>query len=257
MNREIIVSKIKVIAHRGLSSKYTENTIAAFKAAVAAKVDMIELDVHETQDGHFIVYHDDSLNSDTAAWRNLTYDYIRTLKKLEGRAPLLSESLKAIGSTPVSIEIKSYHKLSNIIRELKDSPPPPGSVVSSFDLKLLKDLHNNNIKLPLFLIIGTSRRLTLKENIWNIILPMLLSKLSKFQHVVPNLQRNFLKFLPEFLDGVAVTRLLANKAFVRVMQLSNKKVYIWTVDKTNQMKKFIKWGVNGIITNYPDRLQKL
>ncbi len=50
--------KIHVQAHRGACSEYVENTLPAFQRAVELKVDSIELDVHLTQDGEVVVFHD-------------------------------------------------------------------------------------------------------------------------------------------------------------------------------------------------------
>lgn len=48
----------KIIAHRGDTSRYPENTVEAFEAAQQAGADGIELDVHETSDGILVVHHD-------------------------------------------------------------------------------------------------------------------------------------------------------------------------------------------------------
>lgn len=55
------MSTFLIIAHRGDSQHYPENTLPAFEAAVASGADMIELDVSLTVDGHFVVIHDDTL----------------------------------------------------------------------------------------------------------------------------------------------------------------------------------------------------
>ena len=49
---------IQVIAHRGASADALENSLAAFRRAVALGADGIELDVHSTLDGAFVVHHD-------------------------------------------------------------------------------------------------------------------------------------------------------------------------------------------------------
>ena len=47
-----------IIAHRGFSGRYPENTLAAVRAALDLGVDFVEIDVHETRDGEVIVFHD-------------------------------------------------------------------------------------------------------------------------------------------------------------------------------------------------------
>ena len=51
----------KVVGHRGMPSRYPENTLPSFKAAIEAGVDAIEFDVHPTCDGRLVVTHDDTL----------------------------------------------------------------------------------------------------------------------------------------------------------------------------------------------------
>ena len=49
---------IFVAAHRGVSASYPENTMEAFRAAIAMGVDQIETDVHVTKDGELVLVHD-------------------------------------------------------------------------------------------------------------------------------------------------------------------------------------------------------
>jgi glycerophosphoryl diester phosphodiesterase len=108
-----------IIGHRGYPYKYPENTLAAFQAAVAAGVAMIELDVMLSRDRKLVVIHDDTLERTTnghGAVRNCT---LEELKKLDAgswfdarfadqRLPELSEVLDLAGGlTRVNIEIKA------------------------------------------------------------------------------------------------------------------------------------------------------
>ena len=56
---------MKVIAHRGYSGAFPENTMLAFRKAVEAGTDGIELDVHETKDGQLVVFHDETIDRST------------------------------------------------------------------------------------------------------------------------------------------------------------------------------------------------
>jgi len=206
---------------------------------VAVKVEMIEMDVHETRDGHFIVHHDNALNHETPPFRNLTYGQIQRLTGNDGRAPMLSDCLEAVGPMPADLEIKSCINVANLARELGKSSPSPGSFVSSFDFSLLKQLNAQKIKQPLLLLITLSTRQTLVRNMRSIAIC-----------IAPRL-------LPDFLEGVAVNYRLAHKRFIRNVQRNNSKVLIWTVNNRKQMEKFISRGVDGIITDCPDLLLKL
>lgn len=229
----------KIIAHRGYGSQHSTHMLSALKTATAAKVDMVEIDVHETLDGRIIVHHDDAIHHESPAWRHLTYSQIRQLKNHHERAPLLSDCLKTIGSTPVDIEIKSYVNLDHIARELRTSSLAPGSVISSGDCHVLRQLHIRRIEVPLVLILAISKRRSIRQNAMNVLLCLAPHR------------------LPQFLGGVAIYRYLARKSLINNLQQNGIKVFVWTVDKKKEMKKFILWGVDGIITNYPHRLNEL
>jgi glycerophosphoryl diester phosphodiesterase len=229
----------KIISHRGFCRRHIENTIPALKAAKDENVEMIEMDVHETGDGRFIVYHDEGLNPDTPPWKNLTYLQVQAVTGHDDRAPLLSDYLEAARSVPVNIEIKHIRSLDNFLKKLEGSPISEGSVVSSSHVKLLEGLHLGGLRLPVMLIISISSQRTLGQNMRNAV-----------WCIFPGL-------LPGFLDGVAVHHKLLRKKFVSSIQRRGRSVFVWTVDDRNDMKKFISWKVDGIISNYPDRLQGL
>lgn len=229
----------KIIAHRGYGSQHSKHILSAIRTATAARVEMIEIDVHETRDGHFIVHHDDAIQRDSPVWRQMTYSQLQQFKNHHEQAPLLSECLQAIGSTPVDIEIKSYVDANRLARKLSTSVLAPGSMVSSADYQVLEQLHIRGIEVPLVLILAISHRRSIRQNLKNTLLCLAPRR------------------LPPFLGGVAIHYHLARKRLVYKLQRKGIKVLVWTVDERKAMKKFISLGVDGIITNYPDRLYKI
>jgi len=228
----------KIISHRGFSDRHIENTIPALKAAVDAEVEMIEMDVHETWDGRFIVYHDDRLNHKTPPWNSLTYQ-VQSLTSRDDRAPLLSDCLEATRSIPVDIELKRCTSIDSLLETLKASSLLEGSFISSSNYNLLLQLHKRGFQLPLILIVSISKQRTFKQNLQNAMLCIL-----------PGL-------LPGFLDGVAVHYPIARKTFIQSMQKGGSKVFVWTVDDRENMEKYVSLRVDGIISNYPHRLQDI
>ncbi|MGB1581673.1 MAG: glycerophosphodiester phosphodiesterase, partial [Nevskiales bacterium] len=113
-----------VIAHRGLSSQYPENTLPAFEAAVACGADMIELDVALTSDGRFMVIHDDTLSRTTSTQGFVGHLRSQELQQLDaGRwfnadaaptpIPSLDEVLDRIGGRiQLNIEVKPFFPLN-------------------------------------------------------------------------------------------------------------------------------------------------
>ena len=229
----------KIIAHQGYGRQHSKQMLLALRAAKSAWVAMIEIDVHETRDGHFVVHHDDAIQQDAPVWRRMTYSQLQQYEEYHERAPLLSDCLKVIASTPVDIEIKSYLDPDRLVRELSTSFLASGSIISSADYHVLRQLHARGIQLPLVLILAISHRRSIKQNVMNALLCLAPRR------------------LPRILQGVAIHHRLARKGLICKLRRRGIKVFVWTVDEKNTMKKFISWGVDGIITNFPDRLHKL
>jgi glycerophosphoryl diester phosphodiesterase len=109
MPRNSLASVALVIAHRGVWSRRApgapvENTLEAFEAAIALGVDMIELDVRRTRDGHLVVYHDARVK--TVPTSSLRYDALR-IKGTRARPPLLDEVFALTGDrVALNLEIK-------------------------------------------------------------------------------------------------------------------------------------------------------
>ena len=115
----------KVIAHRGLSGTYPENTMISFKRALETKAEFMELDVHLSKDNQVVVMHDEDL-SRTTSGTGLIGNYPLTVLKTfsagfskkfaykfyKEKIPTLLEVLKLIEKSPIYllIEIKSHDK---------------------------------------------------------------------------------------------------------------------------------------------------
>ncbi|MGQ4435473.1 MULTISPECIES: glycerophosphodiester phosphodiesterase [unclassified Streptomyces] len=97
------------IGHRGVMGLEPENTLRSFVAAEQAGLDVIELDLHLSQDGALVVMHDadvDRTTDGTGPIAERTLDELRTLDAGRGeRVPVFEEVLDAVGS-PLQAEIK-------------------------------------------------------------------------------------------------------------------------------------------------------
>lgn len=106
---------IYVAAHRGWKSKYPENTLAAFKAALTLDVDQLETDVRVTKDGQLVLIHDptvDRTTNGTGKVCDLTFDELRALDAGNGeKIPTLVEFMELVKDHPtitLDIELKEY-----------------------------------------------------------------------------------------------------------------------------------------------------
>lgn len=117
--------RMTVAAHRGDSANYPENTMAAFRAAIAAGVDMIETDVRMTKDGVLVLIHDrtvDRTTDDSGCVKDMTFAELRALNAGTADAPqqipTLEELLELLASTDVTLnlEVKEYAEEGNVAR---------------------------------------------------------------------------------------------------------------------------------------------
>src|SRR5580700_6515840 len=110
-----------IIAHRGFSSRYPENTLASVDAALQLGVDFVEIDVQETGDGELIVFHDYRLNRICGGRGRVRHKTLAEIQQLNPQVPTLREVLTTCrGRTRVLIEIKRAdpRKVAELIAKL-------------------------------------------------------------------------------------------------------------------------------------------
>jgi glycerophosphoryl diester phosphodiesterase len=101
--------KLRLYAHRGASARAPENTLAAFAAALEDGANALELDVHRTADGHFVVAHDPDgtrLSGTPERIAEVTFDRVRDWSVAGQPLPTLPEILDAFPDVPLSIDLK-------------------------------------------------------------------------------------------------------------------------------------------------------
>jgi glycerophosphoryl diester phosphodiesterase len=238
---------VLVIAHRGFSGAAPENTLAAFKKAMEVGGDMLELDVHFSKDGQVVVIHDDTLDRTTNG-RGKVGDY--TLKELRQfdagsrfapqfageRIPTLVEVLKlAKGKIPVNIEIKndspSPYKITDladrVLQEVKKAGMEGEVIFSSFYPSSLERIKERDPRIWVALLYHRDWS-SLREVTGGRAFPVLNLRLS-------------------FLTQEKIARI----------HREGMKVNTYTVNSEEEMERFIRWGVDGIITNHPDKLIRI
>jgi len=101
--------RLRLYAHRGASSKAPENTVSAFQAALDDGANALELDIHRTADGHFVVAHDPDGTRLAGRAERIADTDLATLRRwnVGGEpVPTLDEMLDAFPDTPLSIDLK-------------------------------------------------------------------------------------------------------------------------------------------------------
>lgn len=142
------MGKAQVIAHRGGAATAPENTMAAFRKALAQKADAIELDVQMTKDGVPVVIHDETVDRTTngsGAVRDLTLEQLRALDAGSGeRVPTFEEVVALARSAGVRIvpEAKSPQLYRGVeekmLQVLRDADYVDHAVIQSFNASTLQ-----------------------------------------------------------------------------------------------------------------------
>lgn len=172
------------IAHRGASALAPENTLAAFRAAIRAKADLVEMDLRISRDGEAVVFHDRTLERTTDGTGPVGEKTLAELKGLDAgawfseefrgeRIPTLREALDLAASSRLGLclelkidrgEAESRGRLvSRVLDELDANPFPGRLFLASFDLPAVRMVRSRRPDLSTGLIFrdpGTWGRLT-------------------------------------------------------------------------------------------------
>lgn len=238
---------MKIYAHRGFSGEYPENTMLAFEKAIEEGADGIELDVHLSRDGEVMIIHDEALKR-TAGRDGVVSDYTRSeLEKISaGKTKDDSFGFTPIPSLEEYLAFMAEHRdrVSNI--ELKTAPVYyPGieekalALVDRFDLR--------------------------KNIIWSSFNWLSVLKMKK---LAPEMEAGLLfEGMPLYNMAPLFSDFKLEYFHPSFGNLSDDIVEgfhkggiglnVWTVNEEEKMAVCQRWGIHGLITNYPDRALKL
>lgn len=139
--RERCVALMRLIGHRGVASLEPENTLASIDSARSLGVDMIEIDVRTTRDGHLVLLHDHTLHRITGKAQkvsDLTIDEINTTITHSGHPiPLLHEAFEHAGKIPLLIDCKGKDWARLLDIELEKHKGPKPALVSTDQRELV------------------------------------------------------------------------------------------------------------------------
>lgn len=228
------MKKVLNIGHRGAKGHEPENTLPSFQKALDLNADGIELDVHICKTGELIVIHDftvDRTTNGTGAISELSLSEIKSLRINDTvEIPTLEEVLDLIDKKClVNIELKGRHtakSVSHLIEKyiLEKEYNYDDFIVSSFQREELEMMHSINPKVHLGVLSQASVTQSLEwANAFS----------AKAIH-------------PHFS--------LLTEHNVQKAQEQGFKVYTWTINETEDIERIKTYNVNGIITDFPDRI---
>ncbi len=238
------------IGHRGAKAYAPENTLASFKKALVLGADMIEFDVRITKDKYPVVIHDNQLRRLTKKFGRVNKLNLVDIKKLriKGRERILTlgEVLDIIDNKiGINIELKVKGSAQIVIQTLRDYKIGFKNVMISSnhpgEIRMVEILEPN---ITTALIFRASNAL----NFWFILdfLAILFLPLTKYyiSWLVKKAGADYLNINHHFLD----------KKKVALFKKRGIKICAWTVNSRKKINYLKGLGIDGIITNYPDRL---
>lgn len=230
-----------VIAHRGFSGRYPENTLKAFEEALKLPVDAVELDVRRTKDGVLVVIHDETVDRTTngkGRVRDLTWDEIQKLDagswkgtEFAGeRIPRLEEALQLVnGRVVVFLEIKEPDTAPQVVDTLRQLDALPWVKIGSFHPQAISSVRKLAPEASCSLI-GSAKVGTSDET--------------------------FAEFVKEALrcGANSITVNHAGLTPERVRYCHQRCIFVgtWTVNDADLAKRMIAMGVDAIASDYPD-----
>lgn len=244
------------VAHRGASVAAPENTLAAVRAAAALGADMVEVDVRRTRDGALVLVHDATLTRTTDAarvlpsrgpWRvgDLTLAEVRRLDAGGAHSPVhagepvptLTDVLDLAGDLGlgVQLELKAPSTYPGVVDDLlaelrgwvvrSHGRRIPPVVVQSFDVVAMKEL--------------VTRAPHVRVGVLGTPPPSHLPVLAGWAH------------------QVNPRHVTVDRAYVDRVHALGMGCLVWTVDRAWAMRRALRLGVDGVITNRPDLLRSV
>ncbi len=215
-----------IIAHRGASATYPENTVEAFRGAKEQAADWVELDVRRTVDDHLIIHHDPALRDGRTIVE-------LSATELPSSVPSLREALGACDGMGVNVEIKNDETETDFDDQRSLAAPtlavavecldPADLLVSSFDFAMVDAVRALDTPVPTALLF------------WKPVdVDELIATALAGEHAA--------------LNGMDE---LVNPLLVDAAHDAGLQVNVWTVDDPARMVELATMGVDGIVTNDP------
>jgi glycerophosphoryl diester phosphodiesterase len=250
---------ILVIAHRGGRGLWPENTLYAFEQSIHIGVDVLEFDVHSTSDGIMVVMHDatvDRTTDGTGRIEDLTWAQLQRLDagyqwsdeettstpyRDKGlKIPSFEEVLRAFPETRMNIELKSskVNDIEQLLSMIEALHPSDLTIYASFRSESHAYIRENNPEIATAATVGDAFLFWVLNAVY-----------LGFSY---NPQAHAFQVPPSIFDLPIVT-----PHFVDGAHGHNVDVHVWTINDKQEMQRLIDTGVDGIMTDYPDRLLSL
>jgi glycerophosphoryl diester phosphodiesterase len=248
-----------VMAHRGGAGLWPENTLLAFERARDLGVDVIELDVHSTADGALVVMHDATIERTTDGRGRINDLTLAEVKKLDAGYRWSIDGSKTFPGRGQGLSVPTLDEVFTRLPAMRFNIEPKQET-PSLAKPLCRMIRERGMANKV--IVGSFRQTVLDEfrrecpEVATSASPNEVSEFMRIQRGPVNAPyRPVIHALqvPEYVGGT----LVLTKEFVDAAHSKGLQVHAWTVNEIEAMKRLIALGVDGIMTDYPDRLLSL
>ncbi|MGH3980659.1 MAG: glycerophosphodiester phosphodiesterase family protein [Pseudonocardiaceae bacterium] len=237
----------RAYAHRGWhlgELDGMENSLAAFRRAVAEGYRYLETDVRATRDGVVVVQHDRTLERTTdlaGSVAELGWARVRAAR-IDGREPVcrLGDLLEELPAALLNVDVKADDAVGPVLDLLARTGAWHRVCLASFSEARLRRLRRAAGP-RLLTSMGTASAAALR----------LRSVLPRVIAAPP--VRGALAQLPRRRGGIRVV----DPALVRCAHRLGVEVHVWTVDRSGEMVELLDMGVDGLVTDRPDLLREV
>lgn len=255
--RDVLAGAPLLIAHRGGAGLKPENTLAAFLDADAVwKADMIELDVRATADGHCVVIHDATVDRTTNGTGPVSAMTLTELQELDAGYRFTPDGGRTFPFRGKGICVPTIEEVFAALPNMRFTVE---SKIATSQVPLFKAITEYR---------ATERVIAAGErNAYRTLFHGYRGAISaSLEQALPFwvMHRVFLTALaPRVRADVVQTceiykgRRMLTPRFVKDLHAAGIQVHVWTVNEVSDMNRLLDWGVDGLITDYPDRLARV
>lgn len=239
VSRNTLNWDVQVAAHRGFSAAAPENTIRAIQAAADVRSDWVEVDVQLSADGVPVVFHDLTLQRIAGDSREAVSLTVNQLQEVDAgghfspefsgeRIPTLEEALLVCGQEMgMLLEIKPYGSESGplveaVLRVLENHPETPVRI-QSFDPGILSRIRSRRPDLLVGQILYSAGE-----------------PLNRLD-----------------VDFYTIRMSMLTASFTARARKQGREIWVWTVNRPEDVREVLQYDIDGIISDYPDRVRIL
>jgi len=217
------------IGHRGAAGHAPENTLAAIQKGIALGVDFVEIDVRRTEDGVLVVLHDETVNRTTNGKGRVDRLCLRDIEKLNAGSgehlPTLEEVLKvAAGETGLMLELKITGAAQQTVEAVREAGFREPVIYASFLHDELKHVRTVDPEASLLVLFGRLPQAPVARAI---------------------------KYGPTY---VGLRHDKATRPLVDAFHRADLLVFVYTADAPSDIQHALSLDVDGVISNFPDRI---